>query len=75
MEVDQGSPAIENHQSAAAGPSSGGSKVSSKGKRKDGQSQAQDHINWVYINGLGEKQIENVTESDILTAITFDKSG
>jgi serine/threonine-protein phosphatase 2A regulatory subunit B len=34
-----------------------------------------DYTNWVYINGLGERAAENVTESDVLTAITFDKTG
>lgn len=29
----------------------------------------------MYINGLGERDQTNVTESDALTAITFDKSG
>ncbi len=32
-------------------------------------------MNWVYINGLGERDTTNVTESDILSAIAFDKSG
>ena len=30
---------------------------------------------WVYINGLGERDIQNVNESDILTAVTYDKKG
>lgn len=30
---------------------------------------------WVYINGLGERDIQNVNESDILTAVTYDKRG
>lgn len=30
---------------------------------------------WVYINGLGERDQANVTESDVLTAISFDKTG
>ena len=30
---------------------------------------------WVYINGLGERDQKNVTESDVLTAISFDKTG
>lgn len=34
-----------------------------------------EYTNWVYINGLGERDTTNVTESDVLTAITFDKSG
>lgn len=50
-----------------------GVKVSSKNKSSQGN--ASDFINWVYINGLGERNFDNVTESDILTAITFDKSG
>ena len=29
----------------------------------------------MYINGLGERDQSNVTESDVLTAITFDKTG
>lgn len=32
-------------------------------------------MNWVYINGLGERETSNVTDSDILSAITFDKTG
>ncbi len=32
-------------------------------------------IPWVYINGLGERDSSNVTESDVLTAIAFDKTG
>lgn len=32
-------------------------------------------MNWVYINGLGERDTTNVTDSDILSAIAFDKSG
>ena len=31
--------------------------------------------NWVYINGLGERNAQNVSESDYLSAISFDKSG
>ena len=34
-----------------------------------------DPINWVYINGLGERESDNLSDSDILTAIKFDKSG
>ena len=29
----------------------------------------------MYINGLGERDQSNVTDSDVLTAIQFDKSG
>lgn len=32
-------------------------------------------MNWVYINGLGERDMAQVTDSDVLSAITFDKSG
>ena len=31
--------------------------------------------NWVYINGLGERDQKNVSKNDLLTAITFDKTG
>ena len=30
---------------------------------------------WVYVNGLGERDPASVTHTDILTALTFDKSG
>jgi serine/threonine-protein phosphatase 2A regulatory subunit B len=32
-------------------------------------------LNWVYINGLGERDQKNVSKNDILTAISFDKTG
>jgi hypothetical protein len=32
-------------------------------------------LNWVYINGLGERDQSNVSKNDILTAITYDKTG
>ena len=48
---------------------------SNKSKKSGGGNVQNDYINWVYINGLGERCIENVTDSDILTAITFDKTG
>ena len=35
----------------------------------------QETPSWVYINGLGERDQQNVTESDVLTAISFDKTG
>lgn len=54
-------------------------------KRKDGEKtkgsqnkEAEKHPDvkgWVYINGLGERDAANVTESDVLTAISFDKTG
>ena len=31
--------------------------------------------NWVYVNGLGERERMNINDTDILTAIKFDKSG
>lgn len=41
-------------------------RVSSNGKSKKGNSAAgggqSDYINWVYINGLGERCTENVTD-------------
>ena len=32
-------------------------------------------LNWVYINGLGERDQKNVSKNDILTAISYDKTG
>ena len=32
-------------------------------------------MSWVYINGLGERDIKNASESDTLSAIAFDKEG
>ncbi len=32
-------------------------------------------LNWVYINGLGERDQKSVSKNDILTAIAFDKTG
>jgi serine/threonine-protein phosphatase 2A regulatory subunit B len=37
--------------------------------------QGAEQLSWVYINGLGERDTTNVTESDVLTSMTFDKSG
>lgn len=34
-----------------------------------------DSSNWVYINGLGERNESNISKSDILSAIAFDKTG
>ena len=34
-----------------------------------------DSNNWVYINGLGERNEGNISKSDILSAISFDKTG
>ena len=30
---------------------------------------------WVHINGLGERDLNNVSDTDILSAISFDSSG
>lgn len=30
---------------------------------------------WVYINGLGERETESITEQDTLTTISFDGTG
>lgn len=35
----------------------------------------EDPLNWVYLSGLGDKELEKVTDSDVLTAIQFDQSG
>ena len=32
-------------------------------------------MNWVYINGLGEREQKNVSKNDVLTALAFDKTG
>jgi serine/threonine-protein phosphatase 2A regulatory subunit B len=32
-------------------------------------------INWVYANGLGERDPASITDHDVLTAINFDKTG
>ena len=37
--------------------------------------QQQESTNWVYVNGLGERDKTNVSDTDILTAIKFDKTG
>ena len=34
-----------------------------------------DSLNWVYINGLGERNESNISKTDILSAISFDKTG
>lgn len=43
--------------------------------KPSGQEKTADTPQWVYINGLGERDQSNVTDSDILTAIGFDKTG
>jgi serine/threonine-protein phosphatase 2A regulatory subunit B len=40
-----------------------------------GQERGGESPSWVYINGLGERDQSNVTDSDVLTAISFDKTG
>jgi serine/threonine-protein phosphatase 2A regulatory subunit B len=32
-------------------------------------------INWVYANGLGERDPASITDHDVLTSIGFDKTG
>mmetsp|Transcript_11401 Transcript_11401/g.19240 ORF Transcript_11401/g.19240 Transcript_11401/m.19240 type:complete len:130 (+) Transcript_11401:14-403(+) len=32
-------------------------------------------LNWVYINGLGERDPKNVSKNDMLTSLSFDKTG
>ncbi len=32
-------------------------------------------LSWVYINGLGERESQSVTDSDVLTSVAFDKTG
>lgn len=44
-------------------------------EKPSGLEKGPDTPSWVYINGLGERDQSNVTESDVLTAITFDKTG
>ena len=39
------------------------------------QATTNETFSWVYVNGLGERDPANVTETDILTAINFDKTG
>ena len=38
-------------------------------------SRAQEAMQWVYVNGLGERDMNNVSDTDILTAMNFDSSG
>ena len=35
----------------------------------------QETLNWVYVSGLGERESTNVCDTDVLTAMNFDKSG
>ena len=37
--------------------------------------QTPETTNWVYVNGLGEREKTNINDTDILTAIKFDKTG
>ena len=44
--------------------------------QQEGQQQAQqEQMQWVYINGLGERDQTSVTESDYISAISFDNTG
>ena len=38
-------------------------------------SASQETFNWVYVNGLGERESASVSETDILSAMNFDKTG
>ena len=38
-------------------------------------SQSSETPNWVYVNGLGERESSNVSDTDVLTAMNFDKTG
>lgn len=68
---------MENANSTAMDSSAAkANRIKSNKSGKSSQSgTSADSINWVYINGLGERCIANVTDSDILTAIQFDKTG
>ena len=59
--------------SDGTGNSSSLKKDSESGSKS--QSTNNELITWVYINGLGERDLRNATESDTLTAICFDKLG
>ncbi len=39
------------------------------------QSNTQETFNWVFVNGLGERDPAHVSETDILSAMSFDKTG
>jgi len=49
--------------------------ASSTGKAQVNPQGITDSLNWVYINGLGERNESNISKSDILSAIAFDKTG
>ena len=36
---------------------------------------AQETQNWVYVNGLGERDLNNVSDTDVLSVLTFDSTG
>ena len=44
-----------------------------RGKQADKEGDAP--IQWVYINGLGERDFDKVSQTDVLSTIAFDKSG
>jgi len=48
------------------------SKASSNQRASAG---SQETFQWVYVNGLGERDPVNVSDTDILTAMNFDNSG
>lgn len=45
------------------------------GKTQTNPQGVSNSFNWVYINGLGERDEKNVSKNDVLTAITYDKTG
>lgn len=86
MEVDQqASSKVNGSSGSTAAPSTEESKQSynhSHTRHSKQRAQvdkagagAQETFQWVYINGLGERDLNNVTDTDVLTAMTFDKTG
>lgn len=51
------------------------SKAEGAGSGQVAAQPSKETLSWVYINGLGERDLNNVTETDVLTALNFDKSG
>lgn len=49
--------------------------ASSQGKASINPQGIPNSLNWVYINGLGERNESNISKTDILSAISFDKTG
>lgn len=49
--------------------------ASTQGKAQINPQGISNSSNWVYINGLGERNENNISKTDILSAISFDKTG